>query len=399
MKVSNIAIAGAILAVVFILIFPLPVFMMDMLLVINITISLIILLFSLYIKDPLEFSVFPTLLLIITLFRLALNLSSTRLILGNEGNAGNVIATFGGVVIGGDLVVGVISFLILMVIQFMVITKGAERVAEVAARFTLDAMPGKQMAIDADLNSGAIDETAARERRLEIAREADFHGAMDGASKFIKGDAIAGIIITLINIVGGLITGMVRMKLSAGEAVSIFLLATIGDGLVSQLPALLISTSSGIIVTRSGTDTAFGEEVSAQILSQPYALIMAGVLLTVVSLIPGLPKIPMWLVAAVLIVAGTAMRRRKLQASVVTNEDEAEKRAQEKRKPESVTSLLQVEPIELYLGYGLVPMVDVSQGGDLFDRIVMIRREAALDLGVIVPAIRVRDHIQLGTNS
>jgi flagellar biosynthesis protein FlhA len=260
-------------------------------------------------------------------------------------------------------------------------------------------MPGKQMAIDADLNSGAIDETAARERRLEIAREADFHGAMDGASKFIKGDAIAGIIITMVNIVGGLITGMVRMKLSAGESVNIFLLATIGDGLVSQLPALLISTSSGIIVTRSGTEAAFGEEVASQIFSQPYALIMAGILLTVVSLIPGLPKIPMWLVAAVLIVAGAATRRRKEQAADVTTEDEAENRAQEKRKPESVTSLLQVEPIELYLGYGLVPMVDVSQGGDLFDRIVMIRREAALDLGVIVPAIRVRDHIQLGTNS
>jgi flagellar biosynthesis protein FlhA len=398
MKISNIIMALAVLAIVFILIFPLPTIMMDMLLIVNITLSLLVLLFSLYLKDPLEFSVFPTLLLVLTLFRLSLNLSSTRLILGNEGNAGEVIRTFGSVVIGGNLTVGVIVFLIIMVIQFMVITKGAERVAEVAARFTLDAMPGKQMAIDADLNSGIVDEEGARARREEIAREADFHGAMDGASKFIKGDAIAGVIITIINIAGGLIIGFVTMNRPMSEVVRIFLLATIGDGLVSQLPALLISTASGIIVTRSGAGAAFGEEMSAQVLAQPYVLIMGGVLLAVVSLVPGLPKAPMLLLALALVLVGYNLRSRRMKAEIVATDDEAERRAQEKRKPESVTTLLQVHPIELEFGFGLVPMVDVSQDGDLLDRVVMIRRQSALDMGIIVPAIRVVDNIQLGTN-
>ena len=399
MKTSDISIAVIILAMLFVIIFPLSPVVMDFLLIINIAVSIIILLFSLYIKDPVDFSVFPTILLFITLFRLALNLASLRLILGNQGQAGNIIKAFGEVVVGGDLAVGIISFLVILIVQFMVITKGAERVAEVAARFTLDAMPGKQMAIDADLNSGFIDEDMARVRREKIQQEADFHGAMDGASKFIKGDAIAGLVVTFINIIGGLIIGVLTMDLPIGDVAQIFALATIGDGLVLQIPALLVSTASGIIVTRSGRDATFGAEMSRQLLNQPYALIMGGVLIIVVSLIPGLPVVPMWIIAVILMIVGYVMHG-KLQKTEVIDEGEVEEiAAEEKRKPESVTALLQVDPIELEFGYGIVPMVDVSQGGDLLDRVVMIRRQCALDLGVIVPAIRLRDNIQLGTNA
>jgi flagellar biosynthesis protein FlhA len=399
LKASDISIAVLLLAVIFILIFPLPTAMMDFLLIINITISITILLFSLYIKDPVEFSVFPTLLLFITLFRLALNLATTRLILSNQGNAGSIIKAFGSVVIGSNLVVGCILFIIILIVQFMVITKGAERVAEVSARFTLDAMPGKQMTIDADLNSGFIDEDMARARREKIQHEADFHGAMDGASKFIKGDAIAGLLITFVNIIAGLIIGAVTMNQSLGDVANIFVLATIGDGLVSQIPALLVSVAAGIIVTRSGREMSFGAEVAGQIFSQPNALIMAGVLVIIVSLVPGLPTAAMWLIAAVLMVIGYIVYNRRKKEAVVEEKDVEEVSAEEKRKPESVTALLQVDPIELEFGYGIVPMVDVSQGGDLLDRVVMIRRQCALDLGIIVPAIRLRDNIQLGTNA
>lgn len=399
MKKSDVAIAVLILAILFIIIFPPSTILMDFLLIINMAVCIIILLFSLYIKDPVDFSVFPTVLLFITLFRLALNLASTRLILGNQGDAGAVIRAFGEVVIGGNLAVGVISFLIILIVQFMVITKGAERVAEVCARFTLDAMPGKQMAIDADLNSGLIDEDMARQRREKIQHEADFHGSMDGASKFIKGDAIAGLLVTFVNIIAGIIIGMLTMDQEIGEILRIFTLATIGDGLITQIPALLVSTASGIIITRSGRDTTFGSEMASQILSQPNALIMGGILLVIVSLVPGLPTIPMWLVAATLMVIGYVVNSRQQKAAVVDEQQVEEVSAEEKRKPESVTTLLQVDPIELEFGYGIVPMVDVSQGGDLLDRVVMIRRQCALDMGVIVPAIRLRDNIQLGTNA
>ena len=399
MKTSDISVAVLILAILFVIIFPLSAVVMDFLLIINIAVCIIILLFSLYVKDPVDFSVFPTILLFITLFRLALNLASLRLILGNQGQAGKIIAAFGGVVIGDNLPVGIISFLVILIVQFMVITKGAERVAEVAARFTLDAMPGKQMAIDADLNSGFIDEDMARVRREKIQQEADFHGAMDGASKFIKGDAIAGLVVTFINIIGGLIIGVLTMDLPIGEVANIFVLATIGDGLVLQIPALLVSTASGIIVTRSGREATFGAEMSQQLLNQPYALIMGGVLIVVVSLIPGLPIVPMWIIAVILMIIGYIMHGRIKKTEVVDEGEIEEVAAEEKRKPESVTSLLQVDPIELEFGYGIVPMVDVSQGGDLLDRVVMIRRQCALDLGVIVPAIRLRDNIQLGTNA
>jgi flagellar biosynthesis protein FlhA len=399
MKKSDIVVAVMILAILFIIIFPPSTLLMDFLLIINMAVCIIILLFSLYIKDPVDFSVFPTILLFITLFRLALNLASTKLILGNQGDAGAVIRAFGQVVVGGNLAVGVISFLIILIVQFMVITKGAERVAEVCARFTLDAMPGKQMAIDADLNSGLIDEDMARQRREKIQHEADFHGSMDGASKFIKGDAIAGLLVTFVNIIGGIIIGILTMDQEIGEILRIFTLATIGDGLITQIPALLVSTASGIILTRSGRDTTFGGEMASQILSQPNALIMGGILLVIVSLVPGLPTIPMWLVAATLMLVGYIVNSRQKKASVVDEQQVEEVSAEEKRKPESVTTLLQVDPIELEFGYGIVPMVDVSQGGDLLDRVVMIRRQCALDMGVIVPAIRLRDNIQLGTNA
>jgi len=400
MKASDISIAVGIIAILVVMIFPPTTFLMDFLLIINMAVCIIILLFALYVKDPVDFSVFPTILLFITVFRLALNLASTRLILGNEGDAGEIIRTFGEVVIGGNLAVGIVAFLIILIVQFMVITKGAERVAEVCARFTLDAMPGKQMAIDADLNSGLIDEDTARTRREKIQHEADFHGAMDGASKFIKGDAIAGLLVTGINIIGGILMGVLTMEgVPIGEVLTIFTIATIGDGLITQIPALLVSVASGIIITRSGRDATFGSEMTRQFMAQPYAIIMGGVLLIIVSLVPGLPMIPMWAVAITLMITGYIINSRKQKEAIVEEHEVEEVAAEEKRKPESVTALLQVDPIELEFGYGIVPMVDVSQGGDLLDRVVMIRRQCALDMGVIVPAIRLRDNIQLATNA
>jgi len=404
MKASDIAIAIVVLSLLVIIIFPPTTFLMDFLLIINISVCVIILLFALYVKDPVDFSVFPTILLFITVFRLGLNIASTRLILGGgvnspPGEAGRIIETFGRVVVGGNIAVGVVAFLIFLIVQFMVITKGAERVAEVCARFTLDAMPGKQMAIDADLNSGLIDEEQARARREKIQHEADFHGSMDGASKFIKGDAIAGLLVTFINAIGGIIAGMLMLDLPIGEVLEKFTILTIGDGLITQIPALLVSTASGIIITRSGRDMTFGSEMARQIAAQPHAIIMGGVLLVIISLVPGLPTIPMWAIAVVLMITGYVINTRRQKAQVVDVHEVEEVAAEEKRKPESVTALLTVDPIELEFGYGIVPMVDVSQGGDLLDRVVMIRRQCALDMGIIVPSIRLRDNIQLGTNA
>ncbi|MCL2496579.1 MAG: flagellar biosynthesis protein FlhA [Clostridiales bacterium] len=399
MKIKDFWIAFVVLAIVMLFLFPLSPTLMDIMLILNITLSLLVLMLALYVKEPLEFSVFPTVLLVITLLRLSLNVSSTKLILGNQGQAGHVIDTFANFVVGGNLIVGAVVFLIIMIIQFIVITKGSERVAEVSARFTLDAMPGKQMAIDADLNTGAIDEVTARQRRLNIQRESDFHGSMDGAAKFIKGEAIAGIIITLVNIVGGIIIGMLTMGRSISEVISIFTMVSIGDGLVNQIPALLVSTASGIIVTRSGNDETFGAEAAGQIFGQPLVLIVTGILVVALSLIPGMPKLPMWILALIMLLVGNAGRRKAIQQAMPPPEDAAEQAAKEKRKPENVTALLQVDPIELEFGYGIVPMVDVTQGGDLLDRVVMIRRQCALDLGIIVPSIRLRDNIQLGNNT
>jgi flagellar biosynthesis protein FlhA len=397
-KKSDILVAVMVLAVILLIIVPLSPDLLDIFLITNITLSLLILLTTLFTKRTLEFSTFPTVLLIVTLFRLALNIASTRLILGNGGDAGNVIKAFGQFVVGGNLVVGLVIFLIIVAVQFIVITKGAERVSEVAARFTLDAMPGKQMAIDADLSAGNINEDQARERRQDIQREADFYGAMDGASKFVKGDAIIGIIITVINIVGGIIVGLLGAKAMAfDQVIQVYTLATVGDGLCSQIPALLVSTATGIIVTRAASKEGFGQDVSRQMFGNPTTLYVLGAMLGLISLIPGLPKIPMLALAIILPIIGYTKSNKTKKAEAAEQKDVAETSAAEKRKPESVTSLLHVDLIEMEFGYGLISLVDTSQGGDLLDRVVMIRRQCALDLGIIVPIVRLRDNIQLGT--
>ncbi len=402
MKIKDAAIAIVVLLVVLLIILPLPPELLDVFLVINISMSLLVLLMSLYVHESLEFSGFPSLLLIMTLFRLGLNIASTRLILGNGGNAGTVIKAFGSFATGGNFVVGVIVFLIIIVIQFVVITKGAERVAEVAARFTLDAMPGKQMAIDADLNSGLIDEQQAKERREKISREADFYGAMDGSSKFVKGDAIVGILVVVINIVGGLIIGtMYGAGQTFDQILQTYAIATIGDGLVSEIPALMISTATGILVTRAASQDNLGQDLIGQFTKQPFVFIMLGIMLIAISFIPGLPMVPIFIVAGLVLTIGIVLTRASKKPDPVLaaeEEDKALAAAREKRKPENVTALLQVELIGMELGYGLVPLVDTSQGGDLLERVVMIRRQCALDLGIIVPVIRIRDNIQLDTN-
>lgn len=399
-KISDILVAVLILAIILLIIVPLAPGILDLFLIINITISLLILLISLYTKKTLEFSTYPTMLLIVTLLRLALNISSTRLILGNNGEAGSVIKAFGKFVVGSNLIVGFVIFIIIVLVQFIIITKGAERVAEVAARFTLDAMPGKQMAIDADLSSGIIDETEARGRRQEIQQEADFYGAMDGASKFVKGDAIVGIIITIINIIGGIIIGLLGVGgkvLSFDKVIQVYTLATVGDGLCSQIPALLVSTATGIIVTRSATQDSFGQDLARQLFSQPFVLFILGGMVALISFIPGLPTIPLLLIAAVLPLVGYSKLKNSKKKEEEDEKDFADTSAAEKRKPESVTSLLHVDLIEMEFGYGLISLVDASQGGDLLDRVVMIRRQCALDLGIIVPIVRLRDNVQLGT--
>ena len=401
-KGSDILVAVMVLGIVVLIIVPLTPAFLDMLLILNVSISMLVLLMSLYIKETLEFSTFPTMLLILTLFRLALNISSTRLILGNSGEAGNVIHTFASFVMGSNLVVGFIIFIIIVIVQFMVITKGSERVAEVAARFTLDAMPGKQMAIDADLNTGIINEGDAKKRREAVQREADFYGAMDGASKFIKGDAIVGIIITFINLIGGIVIGALGLggKVMAIEQVlQVYALATVGEGLVNQIPALLVSTSAGIIVTRSASESSFGADLSGQLFAKPQALYILGGMLTMLSFIPGMPTIPVLLIAGGLPLLAYLATSAKKKKEVQTVDDTAELAAQEKRKPENVTSLLQVYPIEMEFGYGIISLVDTMQGGDLLDRIVMIRRQCAMEMGIVVPVVRVRDNIQLGTNA
>ena len=397
MKFGDVAMSVIIIAIILLIIVPLNSVVLDILLVANIAIAVIILLITLNTTEPLQFSTFPSLLLILTIFRLGLNISSTKLILGNNGIAGNVIKTFGEFVAQGNLTVGFIIFIIILVVQFVVITKGSERVAEVAARFTLDAMPGKQMAIDADLNTGIIDEHQAKERRTKVQHEADFYGAMDGASKFVKGDAILSIIITIVNSVGGIIIGLVVSNMQIGEVVSTYLLATIGNGLVGQLPALLISTASGIIVTRAASEETVGRDLQKQLFSQAVPLIVGGAALFVINFIPGLPTIPILIMSAILLFVGF---RKLLGANDLEVEEgiTEEEIAAQMRRPENVLELLEINPIELELGYSLIPLADVNQGGDLLDRVVMIRRQCALELGMIVPTIRLRDNIQLGAN-
>ncbi len=394
-KHLDILIAFGIIGIVLLMIIPLHPTLLDLLIVFNITCSLVVLLVAMYNKEPLDFSVFPSMLLIMTLFRLALNISSTRLIL-LDGQAGQVIQQFGQFVIGGNPFVGFVIFLILVIIQFIVITKGAERVAEVAARFTLDAMPGKQMSIDADLNAGLLSEEDARKRRSKIQREADFYGAMDGASKFVKGDAIASIIITIINILGGMAVGILQQNMSGiGEVAQTYTLLTVGDGLVSQIPALLLSTATGIIVTRAASDNSLGDDLIKQVFTEPKIVAIAATVLVILGLVPGLPKLPFLTIGVLLAVLAYLQTRKKRQTSMESSFEAAKAEADEIKKPESVYSLLQLDPIELELGYGLIPLVDSKQGGDLLERLVMIRRQCALELGIVIPPIRIRDNMQL----
>ncbi len=398
LKYSDILIAVAIITIVVMMIIPLPAFLLDLFLSFNITLALVVVMVAVYNIEPLQFSVFPSLLLITTLFRLALNVSSTRLIL-LDGYAGEVIMAFGNFVVGGNAIVGFIIFVILIIIQFIVITRGAERVAEVAARFTLDAMPGKQMSIDADLNAGLITDNEARQRRVNIQREADFYGAMDGASKFVKGDAVAAIIIIIINIVGGFFIGMVQRNMDIVQALQSYTLLTVGEGLVNQIPALLISTATGIVVTRAASDSNLGHDITSQVFTNPRVFFIVAGVLFLLGIVPGLPGIPFFVLSALVTGIGYTLRKNAQSAAEmeITNLEEKEK--EDVRKPENIVSLLQVDQMELEIGYSLIPMVDVGQGGDLLDRVVMIRRQCAIELGLIVPTIRIRDNIQLKPNA
>ena len=395
-RVGQIGIPAAIISIVVMMVVPLPTMLLDLLLAVNITGAVLILLVSLYVTKPLDFAVFPSLLLIMTMFRLALNVSATRLVLLN-GFAGKVIESFGHFVVGGSIVVGLVIFVILIVIQFVVITNGAGRVAEVAARFTLDAMPGKQMAIDADLNSGLIDEDEARRRRQEVSQEADFYGAMDGASKFVKGDAIAAIVITVVNLLGGFIVGVVQRHQSMGEAISTYSLLSVGDGLVSQIPALLISISTGLIVTRATTERDMGSDLLHQFGQQRRALQVAGSAILFLALIPGLPKLPFMLVGgSVLLIAQRLPKQPTGEPTPAETEAAAAAAAgPSPDSPEAIANDMRVEPLELELAYDLIDLVDSSVGGDLLDRVKALRRKLALELGIVIPLVRTRDNLDL----
>ncbi len=397
MRVKDLTVLLGVIGIILMMVVPVSVHVVDVLLIINISLALMILLVAMNTQEALEFSIFPSLLLITTLFRLALNVSTTRNIL-SHADGGKVVETFGGFVAQGNLVVGFVVFLILVVVQFIVITKGSERVAEVAARFTLDAMPGKQMSIDADLNAGMINETQARERRQKIEREADFYGAMDGASKFVKGDAIASIIILIINLVGGLIIGMIYHGMGIAQAASLFTQMSIGDGLVSQIPALMISTASGLIVTRANSDGNLATDLAGQLLQNPKLLFVVAGTIALLGIATPIGILITFPVAAVLVFGAFRLQKNLNLKQVEDEKAEEQQQIEEVRSPESVISLLQVDPIEFEFGYGLIPLADTQQGGDLLDRIILIRRQCALELGIVVPVIRIRDNIQLKPN-
>lgn len=399
---KNSAVSIMLIFVVFLIVIPLPAGILDFMFMFNLSVGLVILLTALFIRDTLQFSIFPSLLLITTLLRLALEISATRLILSNGGDAGEVIRAFGSFVIKGNLIVGVVVFLIIVVVQFIVITKGSERVAEVAARFTLDAMPGKQMAIDADLNAGIITDQQARIRRQNIQREADFYGSMDGASKFVKGDAIVAILIVLINIVGGVISGLMSGK-GIQDVLSTYTQATIGEGLLAQLPALLISVATGLIVTRAASDSNISEDLASQLFSHPMVLRITGAVLLVMMFLPGFP-VPVLLAEGVLfLILSFVLDRRQKKAAAVPAAAEAVPAAESELKklqnPENVYQYLEVETIEMEFGYSLIPLVDESQGGTFVDKVVLFRKQFALDTGLVVPSVRMRDNIQLDNNS
>ena len=400
-SILNNSVSLFIIAVILMIIVPLPPFFLDLMFIINIAVSIVTLLTTMYIKEALEFSVFPSILLVTTLFRLSLNVSSTRLILRNNGNAGAVIATFGSFVLQGDAVVGFIIFLIIVLVQFIVITKGAERVAEVTARFTLDAMPGKQMAIDADLSSGIITEQEAQRRRKDVQREADFYGAMDGATKFVKGDAIMSIVITFINFVGGIIIGMVQGGATFAVVLQTYSIATVGDGLVSQIPALLISTATSMIVTRAASESSLNVDLTNQIKSQPLVLIISGIIILFMALIPGFPLPQVITLSSLFIFLGVKLLRAKVD---ITETEEPHKESGEVseedyfRNIDNIYELIQIDPVAMEVGYSLIPLVDEYSGGNFIDRVVMFRRQFAQEMGMVVPSVRLRDNGYLNPN-
>jgi flagellar biosynthesis protein FlhA len=390
--------AVGLIGILAIMIMPMPAFLMDLLISLGIAVSIIMMVTAIYIKKALDFSSFPTMLLLITLYRLSLNVATTRIILlrgPDQGTsaAGQVIHAFGDFVVGGNYAVGIVVFAILVVINFMVITKGAGRVAEVSARFTLDALPGKQMSIDADLNAGAINEETARARRLEVSREADFYGAMDGASKFVRGDAIAGILIVFINIIGGIVIGTLQRGMSIADAAQVFTLLTVGDGLVAQIPALIVSTAAGIIVTRSGGQNDLGTDLGRQVFSQPKALYAGAGVMGTMAVMPGLPFIPFMTIAGGFALLANQMSKKA--AALAATDAKAKETEKNKKEPEKIESLLGVDPLELEVGYGLVNLVDGEKNGDLLERITGIRKQFAMEMGIVVPPLRIRDNLEL----
>jgi flagellar biosynthesis protein FlhA len=401
---GNLVLSVIVVVVVLMLFIPLPTGIVDILIILNIVAAISVILVAISAPDALGFSTFPTVLLILTVFRIAITISTARLILGGDNDvpypetldrAGGMIRLMGEFVGGNNIVVGAIIFLLLILVQLLVVTRGAERVSEVAARFTLDAMPGKQMAIDADLNSGIIDEAEARKRRRDVAREADFYGSMDGASKFVKGDNIVGILSTAIIIIGGLIIGSLA---GVENSVQVFVILAIGDGLSSQIPALLISTATGIIVTKAATDETLGADVAKQFTREPYILLVGGGTLILLSFLPRAPGFTMWVIGLALIAMGILQIRSRKKADIGPLIEPIEEEAQETRKMENVVNLLQVDPIELLFGYGIIPLAEPSQGGDLLDRVVMLRRQCATEMGLIVPVVRMRDDIRFANN-
>lgn len=415
-KILNYTVVLFVLTIILLLIISLPAGMVDVAIILNMALSMMILVSTMTIREPLELSIFPSLLLVTTLFRLGINVSTTRNILSNGGSSGQIIKAFGDFILRGNVVVGFIIFLIIVLMQFIVITKGAERVAEVAARFNLDAMPGKQMAIDADLSSGLINEQQAKDRRQKVQREADFYGAMDGATKIVKGDAVMSLITTAINLIGGSVIGILQSGSSIGTVLNTYSIATVGDGLVSQIPALLISVSTGMIVTRAVSDGSLNEDISRQFMSQPYAIMMSGVVMAVLTFIPGMPVLQLLIISAALISGGYYLSRKVAEASyapgaVLYQDSEAVQESQAEaaasnavaedeyfKDVNNVYTLLTVEPIEMEFGYSLIPLADESVGGRLISRIVIFRRQYAQDMGFVIPSIRLRDSSGLSTN-
>ena len=392
---TDVLISSSIIVILLIMILPFPAGLMDFFLATNISLSIVVMLVAFYTVKPLEFAVFPGMLLILTLFRLSLNIATTRLIL-SEGYAGSIIESFGGFIVQGNFVIGIIIFAVLIIINFVVITKGATRIAEVAARFTLDAMPGKQMSIDADLSAGLISDREAKQRREEIAREADFYGAMDGASKFVRGDVIAGLLITFINIIGGLVIGTMQHGMPIGEAAKVYTLLTVGDGLVSQIPALLISTAAGIIVSRAASEGNLSKELTTQLLGDPKTLVIGAAFILFIGLLPGLPILPFWAIGGLFLFLAYKRHQEEEEEELMEAQQSQELPEQ---KEDRVEDYLLLDTLELEIGYSLIPMVEVEEGGNLLDRITSLRKQLAAELGIIIPSVRIRDNVQLDANN